>query len=1590
LSGGATPDVDYTHFSINLIFEHGATTATLNFTDLIIDDSDVEQNEDFQLSLSNPTQGAGLGEIIDTIITIIDDDVADPGELRLDSALYSVNENEQEILIGVQRVNGTDGPASVLLFTETLPGGASDLTDFDPIEVFVTFAAGVGGTQYFPIHIDNDQIPEDPEDFLVYLTEASGAIIVTPGQATVTIIDDDGTASPGVLEIDQHQYNVDEGAGSVVIRVMRVDGVFGEVGATVRTDIGTATPNEDYVAASQFVTFGHGDSTTKEIHVLIEDDEETEDTETFEVVLSSPTGGVELGFPKQGTVNILDNDQPIISWRSGLITRLEETTITLGITAELDIPFASGATIPVDIGGTAVLDSDYTLSGSSLVFTPGNTVAELTLGLIDDALVEADETIVFTLSEGTAMIGSPSVHTLTLVNDDSSEVNWRDLPARISEGGSNKRDTTVTVEAELSHPVDFAVSIPYTVGGTATLGDDHDLQDGTLLFAAGSQIASLSFTLVDDSSPESVETLVLSLLPDVGISAGDGSLATILIEDNDSLSVSWASTRQELEEDDSSGKRAIRVQVEAQLSNAVADEIRVPFCVSGSADVGVDHNLEAGELVFGSGETSKFLTFDVLADNIQEYNETVLLTLESGSVSVGEKRVHKIVINDNDRGQAPGSKILDVGRRIILAVDTVKTLHGSGLDPQGDQMTYAWKVCSSIGDCEVFEAQDLDLVRSQVGEYVVFCAATDVNGNTDPTPAFVKVKVVEKLPPTVTISNNFGGLVDDQIAIPLGTMVDFEAMVAVSEQASKAETFEWFFIDTPNSRTSGSTFSFPFDEAGEFTLAVKATSDGGAQATASISISVAEEVLPTVAIVFPVDGETALVGEDVAFLADVLIPSEKRRALDISWVTGDHRQNPSGQNPDIEPYEKSGQYQVRVIVRDRESGYQVEDQVTLFIRDPETAPVVDFAFPTDINIESEDVGKRQEMGAVFFNALVRDSKGYQNLTYFWDFDGVRATNETPGYVFFSPGTHTVSLFALGEDGMQSETVTRTIVVGSTDDNDFEPNDSAEQAPLILPGRYSNLNTDDAAATDYYRVSVPQDGQRLLLGLDVDGPTSLSLFDASVLANSDIAPLAERQFTAKGNLQVENLSAGDYYIRLKPTESSAKRTVNFGLSVSILNPALYFPDIQMNETVDTFVGVVNTSNAEVSVEAIGYDADGNLLGRVQQALPAKGRSHQSVGQLFGELAADVAWVQYDASGAVEGYAITESRDFKEVYAVSASKKLSSELYVPHIAQRVEDWFTKAAVINGNDQALNSIIQTPGDSEELFLDRAFGKDSFDFLTRFGGNFSQGQVQAVFKDLDEKASLAGIEVFGFLREEDRVVAGLGLADARKDNPNFTYIANNIYFTHIARNTDFYTGIALVNIGNFEQGVLIRAYGDGGAEVGQKVRTLAAGEKLVETATVLLEGIGSPQDVDWILVEADEDVVGFELFGTNDGKRLAGLEASTGLTTEICYPFFNGNPAVAHGISVINVDPDPETNPDDLTVTFILYADSGSTIGQPRTVNIKPNQKYIGLIRDIFSEDLEDSDQIPGWLCASADAPMAGFELFIRGDEMGAITSQ
>ena len=205
---------------------------------------------------------------------------------------------------------------------------------------------------------------------------------------------------------------------------------------------------------------------------------------------------------------------------------------------------ATTSALTVNYGITGSADgSDYTGAtpgtGKTITFAAGSATATVTIDPTVDTTIEADETVALTLAAGTGYtVGTTTAVTGTISNDDFPVITLALTPASVTEDGA----TNLVYTFSRTGPTTAALTVNYTVGGTATLGTDYSgiaatPATKTVSFAANSAIATVTVDPTSDTTIEPDETVALTLAAGSGYSIGTMAavVGTILNDDISSL-----------------------------------------------------------------------------------------------------------------------------------------------------------------------------------------------------------------------------------------------------------------------------------------------------------------------------------------------------------------------------------------------------------------------------------------------------------------------------------------------------------------------------------------------------------------------------------------------------------------------------------------------------------------------------------------------------------------------------------------------------------------------------------------------------------------------------------------------------------------------------------------------------------------------------------------------------------------------------------------------------------------------------------------------------------------------------------------------
>ncbi|NER18461.1 Calx-beta domain-containing protein, partial [Spongiivirga citrea] len=344
----------------------------------------------------------------------------------------------------------------------------------------------------------------------------------------------------------------------------------------------------------------------------------------------------------------------------------------------LQLSGALPAPLTIDLivsGGSATVGSDFT--NSTAITIPSGvttyTIPTSIFAIIDDTLLEASETINFTLANPASglVIGdansdtttqSTTIYTITDNDAASIAINNVTVAEDIASGLATFT-VTLTGDVQGSFTVDFD-----TVNNTAVAPGDYTTNSGTLNFAGtDGETETITISIIDDALLEPSENFNVDLsaisnaLVGISVAQGTGTIA-----DNDAASI----TIDDVTVNEAVGNATLTVT----LSGAVQGGFDVDYdTANASATQPNDYTLTSGTLTFAGTDTeTQQIVVPIINDNITESVENLVVDLSGitntnvtindaqGSITINDDDSSSIAINDVTVNEVSGTATFSV------------------------------------------------------------------------------------------------------------------------------------------------------------------------------------------------------------------------------------------------------------------------------------------------------------------------------------------------------------------------------------------------------------------------------------------------------------------------------------------------------------------------------------------------------------------------------------------------------------------------------------------------------------------------------------------------------------------------------------------------------------------------------------------------------------------------------------------------------------------------------------------------------------------------------------------------------------------
>jgi Domain of unknown function (DUF4394)/Calx-beta domain len=523
----------------------------------------------------------------------------------------------------------------------------------------------------------------------------------------------------GTLQFSAPSFNAAENAGTVTLTVTRTGGNVGTVMVNVATRNGTASAGSDYLATVGTLIFAPAD-TSKQVTIPLLDDNLVEGLENFSVVLSTPTGGAQLGTQSTATVNLFDDETPgvtllgltsaneLVTFDSNTPGTFSSTTAVTGLQAGeslLGIDFRPANGLLYGVGSTGRLYTINPATGAATQVGPGTFAVPLSgtaFGVdfnpaVDRLRVVSDADLNLRINPDTAAVVDGDPNTAGTQPDTplaytAGEANTGQNPNVVGEAYTNNfAGTTSTTLYGIDSNLDLLV-LQGSPGGAPTspnsgqlftvgpLGVNTSDLVGFDIAADGTAFAALTVNGVSGLYAINLTTGAAALVANFtgpgtvrGLTAippqtVQFSAPTVTVAEN-AGSATVTVTR-------ISGTGTVSVNVATSNGTATAGSASLSSVFFPPPTQTGDYGPVTTTLTFGPGETSKTVTIPIRDDGRAESNETINLTLSNatGGAALGFQKTAVVTITDDDQGQSANQRFLNQAYLDVL---------GRPVDPSG-------------------------------------------------------------------------------------------------------------------------------------------------------------------------------------------------------------------------------------------------------------------------------------------------------------------------------------------------------------------------------------------------------------------------------------------------------------------------------------------------------------------------------------------------------------------------------------------------------------------------------------------------------------------------------------------------------------------------------------------------------------------------------------------------------------------------------------------------------------------------------------------------------------------------------------------
>ncbi|MBP7865986.1 MAG: PKD domain-containing protein [Acidobacteria bacterium] len=296
--------------------------------------------------------------------------------------------------------------------------------------------------------------------------------------------------------------------------------------------------------------------------------------------------------------------------------------------------------------------------------------------------------------------------------------------------------------------------------------------------------------------------------------------------------------------------------------------------------------------------------------------------------------------------------------------------------------------------------------------------------------------------------------------------------------------------------------------------------------------------------------------------------------------------------------------------------------------------------------------------------------------------------------------------------------------------------------------------------------------------------------------------------------------------------------------------------------------------------------------------------------------------------------------------TATVTVRNTYYLAHVAGG-PDWWSRLDMANTDHHTHPVLLEafdaagTPVESLEL-------PGGIAALAAFGGDLStllspETLAGDVWLKLTTQAELMGVLSWGTLDGQARTALPF-------EEEGFCRLALPYVYESAETGGSYFTGLTLVNVTEEPAAVLLEAFSDTGAKLGENTVVIPPNGKYARLVRLVFPAVTDPLSIRSVLVHSTRELAGFELFGNWVEKGVAGVPAYA-VRENVPKDWFFGmylnemppNDTWYTGLALLNLDPEPAT------VMADVYAASGAKLGY-ELIPLAPMQQLAREVWELF----------------------------------------